>query len=128
MPRDDAGQVSSAVCYSEIDSRYTLNEATPLLRGHSRQPLVVNDSERTDALLEAVAAGDERGLQPDQLPELKEATSRSSSNTVVNEDSSEDDDRTAELVWTNSPYLCGVSKRRFWILFLGILLQYFVRA
>lgn len=124
----DVDQASSSFCYSSPGSRYVPDEETPLLQPDFRPLCVGNESERTSDLLEAAAFASGPGLEPGQPAKVTRVTSYSSSKAAKHDSDSKDGDHSIQPAENGSPYLCGVSRRRFWVLYAGVLLQYFVRA
>ena len=127
MSSGDADQSSLSSC-SRNGSRYVPDEETPLLQRTSRPSLVRDESERTSDLVEAAALPEGPGLEPGQRAKLSRVTSYSSGKIVVDDSDSDDDHLSIQPAEKKTPYLCGVSKKRFWIFYAGVLLQYFVRA
>ena len=101
-------------------SRYSIDEETPLLHRKSRQPDVEYGSEQMGALLEP-------GLDPSQSGRLTKSIGYSSSKAAAVDDNDHEDQGPLTLPGENeSPYLGGISKKRFWVFYSGVLLQYFV--
>lgn len=121
-------QASSSSLIPNYGWTHGSDEATPLLQQTSSEPpSAENESERTGALIEAAALVDGPGLEPGQPAELTKTSSYSSDKAVSDVTGSGNEHRSSQPAAKGSPYLCGVSKRRFWVLYAGVLLQYFVR-
>ncbi len=128
MSARDAGQASSSSLNSRSGSRYALNEETPLLQLTSRPSFVGDESERTGALLETAALVDRPRQEPRQPEKPTSVTRYPSGKAVVNDSDSKDNHHSIQPADQDSPYLCGVSKWRFWVLFSGVMVQSFVRV
>ena len=124
MSGRDAELASSTSSNSRSGSRYVPDEETPLLHRTSTPSSIGNESECTGAVFEAAALIDGSGLEAAKLAKVSSYTS---SEAVVDDSDAEDGNHSGQTAGKESPYLCGVSRRRFWVLYSVVLLQLFVR-
>lgn len=117
MSACDVDQAFSSFFNSGLGSRYIPDEATPLLQWTSGPSFGGDVFERTAGFLEAAALVNGPGLEPSQPANFTNLVSYASSKAAVDDSHSEDDDHSTQPAEKESPYLCGVSKRRFWALF-----------
>ncbi|KAL8691768.1 MAG: hypothetical protein Q9224_004100 [Gallowayella concinna] len=119
---------SSSIFDSRSGSRCMSDEETPLLQPRASTPSSSEgeESNGTSTLFEAAALVDGAGLLPAQPDQLAKITTYPAGKPVENDsDCSEHDDH-PPVVRKESPYLCEISRKRFWLLYAGVLLQYFV--
>lgn len=111
-------------------SKHMTDEETPLLSHHSRIPSPEHECEGGNVLVDAAALVDGQGLGPGPGPtaQLDKTVSYPSDGKQYSNDSSEPDGYASPPAGKGSPYLCGISRKRFWVLYSGVLLQYFVHT
>ncbi|KAL8842521.1 MAG: hypothetical protein Q9170_000475 [Blastenia crenularia] len=111
-------------------SRHPTDEETPLLQRDPRRSCAEDGSVQTRALLRAAALVDGPGLEAGRPAQHTEATIHCSSKAAAVKDGNNNDndnhDSSNQDEERESPYLSGISKQRFWVLYFGVLLQYFV--
>ncbi|KAL8813084.1 MAG: hypothetical protein Q9200_000551 [Gallowayella weberi] len=122
-----ADKASPSIRGSRSGSRYMSDEETPLLprRASTSSSFVEDESNGTGAILEAATLVDGAGQVSGQSAQLVKTPSCSSRWLVENDNDSSKHHDYPPMGRKESPYLGGVSRKRFWFLYAGVLLQYF---